>query len=88
MGKNKKEKKGKGICVLFQILFHYILLQDIEYSSVCYIVGPCCLPVLYTVVCIYVNPKLLIYLSPQCRLSPLVTIGLFSMSVSLFLFRK
>ena len=28
---------------LFQILFHYSLLQDIEYSSLCYTVGPCCL---------------------------------------------
>ena len=25
---------------LFQILFHYRLLQDIEYSSLCYTVGP------------------------------------------------
>ena len=37
--------------VLFQILFHYRLLQDTEYSSLCYTVGPC-LPILYTVVCI------------------------------------
>ena len=30
--------------VLFQILFHYKLSQDIEYSSLCYIyIGPCCL---------------------------------------------
>ena len=27
----------------FQILFRYRLLQDIEYSSLCYTVGPCCL---------------------------------------------
>ena len=26
---------------LFQILFRYRLLQDIEYSSLCYTVGPC-----------------------------------------------
>ena len=25
----------------FQILFHYRLSQDIEYSSLCYTVGPC-----------------------------------------------
>ena len=27
---------------LFQILFHYRLLQETECSSLCYIVGPCC----------------------------------------------
>ena len=35
------------IYLLFQILFHYWLLQDIEYSSLCYTVGPW-LPILYT----------------------------------------
>ena len=29
------------IYILFQILFHYRSLQDIEYSSLCYIVGLC-----------------------------------------------
>ena len=24
-------------------LFYYRLLQDIEYSSLCYTIGPCCL---------------------------------------------
>ena len=38
------------IYILFQILSHYRLLQDIEYSSLYYIVGPCCLSVLYIVV--------------------------------------
>ena len=38
--------------ILFQILFHYRLLQDIEYRSLCYIVGPCCLSILYIQVCI------------------------------------
>ena len=33
--------------ILFQILFHDRLLQDVEYSSLRYTVGPCCLPVLY-----------------------------------------
>jgi len=27
----------------YQILFHYSLLQDIEYRPQCYIIGPCCL---------------------------------------------
>ena len=40
------------IYILFNILFHYDLLQDIEYSSLCYTVGPCCLPILYIVACI------------------------------------
>ena len=37
----------------FQILFHYTLLQDIEYSSLCNTVGPCCLSILYIVVCVF-----------------------------------
>ena len=48
----------------FQILFPYRLLQNIEYSSLCCIVGLCWLSILYVVVCIYVNPKLLIYPPP------------------------
>ena len=40
------------IHILFHILFHYGLLQDTEYSSLCYTVGPCCLSILYIVVCI------------------------------------
>ena len=36
--------------ILFQILFPYRLLQDIEYISLCYTVGPCCLPILYIIV--------------------------------------
>ena len=30
----------------FNILFHYCLSLDIEYTSLCYTVGPCCLPIL------------------------------------------
>ena len=29
------------ICKFFHILSHYGLLQDIEYSFLCYTVGPC-----------------------------------------------
>ena len=36
----------------FQILFPYRLLQNIEYSSLCYTVGPCWLSILYIVGCI------------------------------------
>ena len=65
----------------FQILFHYRLIQDAKYSSLCSIVGPRCF--------ISLNLKLLIYLSSlPAPLFPLVTIRLFSMSVSLFLFCK
>ena len=35
------------IYILSHILFHYGLSQDIEYSSLCYTVGPCCLSILY-----------------------------------------
>ena len=33
-----------------QILFSYGLLQNIEWSSLCYMVDPCWLPILYIVV--------------------------------------
>ena len=49
---NKHIYKDIYIYILFQILFHYRLLQDTEYSSLCYTGGPCCLPILYIVVCI------------------------------------
>ena len=29
------------IYTLFHIVFHYSLLEDIEYNSLCYTVGPC-----------------------------------------------
>ena len=69
--------------ILFQILFPYRLQLDIEYSSLFYTVGPCWLSILYIIV-VYINTRLLIYLPP----SLLVTINLFSMPVSLFLFYK
>ena len=40
------------IYIRLHVLFYYGLPQDIEYSSLCYIVGPCYLSVLYIVVCI------------------------------------
>ena len=40
------------IYIYIYILFHCGLLQDIEYSSLCYTVGPCCLSALYIIVCI------------------------------------
>ena len=38
------------IHILFQILFPYRLSQNIDYSSLCYTVGPCWLSVFYVVV--------------------------------------
>ena len=38
---------------IFSDSFHFRLLQDIEYSSVCYTVGLCCLSISYIVMCIY-----------------------------------
>ena len=35
-----------GLHILFYILFHYGLSQGIEYSSLCYAVGPCCFSIL------------------------------------------
>ena len=40
------------ISILFQTVFLHRLLQNIEYSSLCYTVGPCWLSILYTVVCV------------------------------------
>ena len=37
-------------CVLFHILFYDGLSQDIEYSSLCSTLGPCCLSTLHIVV--------------------------------------
>ena len=36
--------------VQLQILFHYRLLQDIEYRSLCYAVNPCCLSISFIAV--------------------------------------
>ena len=60
---------------LFQILFPYKLLQNIEYYSVCYTVGPCWLSILYIVACVrcvytqYVLDKSGDFLEPHCPLS-------------------
>ena len=70
------------IYILFQILFHYRLLQDIKYSPLCYTVGLYCLSILFIAVWVSVI-KLLIY---PPHLPSLLTVTLFSMSVSLFLF--
>ena len=71
------------IHTLFQILLHYRLLQDIEYSSLCYKVGPCCcLSILWTVLCICSSQI------PNLSFPFDNSLSLLSMSVSLFLFCK
>ena len=40
------------VYILFHILFYYGLLQDFEYSSLCYTVGPCRISALYIIGCI------------------------------------
>ena len=64
--------------------FPYGLYRQIGYSSLCYTVGPCCLSILNVIVCIY-QPQIP---SPYLSFtpSPLATISLVSMFVSLFLF--
>ena len=72
------------VCLyFFHIPFHYGLLHDIEYSSLCSTTGPCCLSILYIIVCIPNSHSI-----PPLPPSHLSTASLFSMSVSLFLFCK
>ena len=52
------------VSILFETLFPYGLLQNIEQSSLCYTVGSCWLSVLKRVVC-DIHLKLTIYPSPQ-----------------------
>ena len=49
--------------ILFQILFNYRLLQDTEYSFLCYTLGSC-LSILYIVVCSCESPILNLSLPP------------------------
>ena len=37
----------------YSILSPYRLLQNVEYSSLCYTVDPCWLSILYTIVCLH-----------------------------------
>ena len=42
------------VSILFQIIFPFRLLQNIEQRSLCCTVGPCWLSILYIVVCTFV----------------------------------
>ena len=68
--------------LFFRLFSHYRLLQSVEQNSLCYTVGPYQLSILQIVGCICQC------LSPNLSLPPysLVTISLFSTSVTLFLF--
>ena len=79
--------------VFLQTIFHPGLFQDNGYNSLCYRVYPCCLSILYIVVCICRSlhtPGFLILffhlVYPQIFLppsfTPLVTTSLFSISES------
>ena len=45
-------KQSDSQISFFQILFHYTLSQDIEYSFLCYTEVPYCSSILYIVICI------------------------------------
>ena len=65
------------------ILSDYHLLKYTEYNSLCYTVGPFCLPILY--IAIFICFSQILNLSLPHPLSLLVTLSLFSISVSLLL---
>ena len=56
--------KNTGVGCHLLLQFSNRLLQDIEYSSLCYTVGPCYLSILYIVVCMSVHLNLVIYPPP------------------------
>ena len=72
------------IYILFHTLFHCGLSQDIEYSSLCYAVGPCCLSILYKSLPLLISFPFLPFQTPH----PFGTISLFSVCMSLFLFYR
>ena len=73
------------IHIFFFRFFSIIDTQGTEYSSLCYTVSPCCLFILYIVVCICWSSNPTLSLPP---LSPLGTISLFSKFVNQLLFYK
>ena len=52
--KNKQKLKMKqiwGKILKGKILFHYDILQNIECSTLCHTIGPCCLSILHIIIC-------------------------------------
>ena len=74
------------IYIFLFIFFHFDLSLDVEYSSLCFTVGPCCLSVLYVLV--YICQSQTTNTSLSHPTFSFTTTSLFSMSVSLFLFHK
>ena len=70
------------VSILFQILFPFRLLRNIDQISLCYTVGPCWLYILNTVVCECQSQ------TPNLSLPPGRGGSSFSKSVNLFLFCK
>ena len=64
------------VSILFQILFPFKLLHNIEQSSLCYTVSPCWLSILNIVVCTCQSQTANLSLPPE-------TLSSFSKSVSL-----
>ena len=72
----------KHMCIYsFTYSFHFDLLQDIEYSSLSYTIGPCCLSILYILVCIY-SPHNPIHPTPPPWLCYFCTTDSMDMSLS------
>ena len=71
----------------FHILFNYGLSYDIEYSSLCYTVRPCCLSILY-ILASSANTNLPVIPFPTPTPTPTLAMSLFSTSVSLVLFHR
>ena len=74
------------LSTLFHTLFHCGLSQDIEYSSLCYAVGPCCLFNLCIIFASVIPNSQSTPLPPSP--SHLATARLFSVSMSMFLLYK
>ena len=82
------------ICIQFFLIFLSIMVYPRMWhivqgfpspqSSLCYIGGPCCLSILYVIVCILLTPSSQ-PISPPAP-SPLAITSLLSTSLSLFLF--
>ena len=67
--------------ILFHIHFPYGLSQDIEYSSLCYIVRPCYLSILYNQ---FASANLKLPIQPSPTPSLFATSSLLSVSLILF----
>ena len=50
--KNLKKNLKKSMYIYSLAIIGHWLIQGIEYSSLCYTVGPCCVSIIYIVVCI------------------------------------